>query len=210
MKRRLPVVLGIAGGTGSGKTTAAEEILKALGAQNAVIIPQDSYYLDRSQLPLDDRNRINFDHPSAFDWKLLKTQVRALRAGRSVERPVYDFHTHARMPETIPVEPRHVLILEGILIFDEPELREMMAMKIYVDTDADMRFIRRLQRDVRERGRSLESVIEQYLSTVRPMHLQFIEPTKRYADIIIPEGGQNRAALETIVARVQYLMKDTG
>jgi uridine kinase len=206
MKKPLLVTLGISGGTGSGKTTIAEEISKALGSEYAVIVHQDSYYLDRSLLPMDDRDRINFDHPSAFDWKLLKEHIRTLRNGRIIQKPIYNFHTHSRMDETIRVEPRPVLIIEGILVFDDPELRKMMDMKVYVDADADVRFIRRMDRDVRERGRSLESIVDQYMSTVRPMHLQFVEPSKRYADIIIPEGGHNRVALDTIIARVRMML----
>jgi len=205
--RRHPrLILGITGGTGSGKTTIAEEVMGALGADNAVIIHQDSYYLDRSVLSTDERDRINFDHPSAFDWKLLKKHIHALRHGLAIQKPVYNFHTHSRMPETTKVEPRPVLIVEGILVFDDPELRGMMDMKVYVDADADVRFIRRLERDVRERGRSLESIVDQYMSTVRPMHLQFVEPSKRYADIIIPEGGHNRVALDTIIARIRTML----
>ena len=170
------------------------------------IIHQDSYYLDRSLLPSDDRQRINFDHPSAFDWKLFKKQVRALQEGKPIEKPVYNFHTHSRMPETTRVDPRAVLLIEGILVFDDPDLRKMMDVKVYVDADADVRFIRRMDRDVRERGRSLESIVDQYMNTVRPMHLQFVEPSKRYADIIIPEGGHNRVALETLIARVRALL----
>ncbi len=206
MKKRLRVTLGISGGTGSGKTTIAEEISRALGPENAVIIHQDSYYLDRSLLPTDARDRINFDHPSAFEWILLKDHIRALRGGKSIQKPIYNFHTHSRMPDTLKVDPRPVLMIEGILVFDDPELREMMDIKVYVDADADVRFIRRLDRDVRERGRSVESVIEQYLSSVRPMHLQFVETSKRYADIIIPEGGHNRVALDTIIAHVRALL----
>ena len=206
MKRSTSVVLGITGGSASGKTTVGEELVRALGAQNVVIIQQDSYYLDLSLLAADERNRINFDHPSAFDWKLLKKQIRALRAGRAVRKPVYNFHTHSRMPETLLVQPRPVLVLEGILVFDDPELREMMDVKIFVDADADVRLIRRLERDIRERGRTLESVVDQYLTTVRPMHLQFVEPAKRYADVIIPEGGRNRVALEMLITRVRALL----
>lgn len=206
MKRHLRVTLGITGGTGCGKTTIAEEISRALGPEHAVILHQDSYYLDRSLLPGDDIHHVNFDHPSAFDWKLLKKHVKALRDGRAVDKPVYNFHTHSRMPETIRVEPRSVLILEGILIFDDPEIRSMMDIKLFVDADPDVRFIRRLNRDVRERGRSLESIVEQYLNTVRPMHLQFIEPCKRYADIIIPEGGYNRVALDMVIAQVRSML----
>ena len=206
MRKGLRATLGVCGGTGSGKTTIAEAISHALGPDNAVIIHQDSYYLDRSLLPSDDRDRINFDHPSAFDWKLFRRQIRALRDGRPIEKPLYNFHTHLRMPETTTVEPRPVLIIEGILVFDDPELRDMMDIKVYVDADADVRFIRRLDRDVRERGRSLESIVDQYLTTVRPMHLQFVEPSKRYADIIIPEGGHNRVALDTLIARVRAML----
>jgi uridine kinase len=206
MKRHLRVTLGITGGTGCGKTTIAEEISRALGPEHAVILHQDSYYLDRSLLPGDDIHHVNFDHPSAFDWKLLKKHVKALRDGRAIDKPVYNFHTHSRMPETIRVEPRSVLILEGILIFDDPEIRSMMDIKLFVDADPDVRFIRRLNRDVRERGRSLESIVEQYLNTVRPMHLQFIEPCKRYADIIIPEGGYNRVALDMVIAQVRSML----
>lgn len=206
MKRRPKLVLGISGGTGSGKTTIAEEIERCLGSENSVILHQDSYYLDRALLPSDERNRINFDHPSAFDWKLLKEHLAALRAARPVQKPIYSFHTHARMEETIRVEPRPVLIVEGIMVLEDSDLRSMMDMKVYVDADADVRFIRRLDRDIRERGRSIESVVDQYMTTVRPMHLQFVEPSKRYADIIIPEGGHNRVALETIIARVRAML----
>jgi uridine kinase len=206
MKKHLRVTLGISGGTGSGKTTISEEITRALGPEHAVIIHQDSYYLDRSLLPSDNRDRINFDHPSAFDWRLFKRQVRALQQGKSIDKPIYNFHTHSRMPETTRVEPRAVLLIEGILVFDDPDLRKMMDIKVYVDADADVRFIRRMDRDVRERGRSLESIVDQYMTSVRPMHLQFVEPSKRYADIIIPEGGRNRVALDTIIARVRALL----
>jgi uridine kinase len=205
-RNRPRVTLGIAGGTGSGKTTIAEEVARALGPERVVVVHQDSYYLDRALLISDEREHINFDHPSAFEWKLLKKHVRALRDGRAINKPNYNFHTHSRMLETTPVEPRPVLLVEGILVFDDPELREMMDIRVYVDADADVRFIRRMERDVRERGRSLESIVDQYLTTVRPMHLQFVEPSKRYADIIIPEGGHNRVALETIIARVRALL----
>ncbi len=206
MTQKPVVTLGIAGGTGSGKTTISQEVCRVLGGDCAALVHQDSYYLDRSLLPSDDRDRINFDHPRAFDWKLLKKQVKTLRDGRAVNKPMYDFHTHSRMPETVRVEPRPVLIIEGILVFDDPELRSMIDIKVYVDADADVRFIRRLERDVRERGRSLESIVDQYMVTVRPMHLQFVEPTKRYADVIIPEGGHNRVALDMIIARVRAML----
>ena len=206
MKKNPPITLGITGGTGSGKTTIADEIVRVLGTEKSVLIHQDSYYLDHARLPADALARLNFDHPRAFDWGLLKRHLRALRAGRSIERPIYNFHTHRRMDETIAIAPRPVVIVEGILVFDDPALRGMLDIKVYVDADADVRFIRRLERDMRERGRSLESIVEQYLTTVRPMHLQFIEPTKRYADIIVPEGGHNRVAVETIIARVRAML----
>jgi uridine kinase len=206
MKRRTRIVLGICGGTGSGKTTIAQEIARSLGPEHAVIIHQDSYYLDCSVLPTNDRDHINFDHPSAFDWKLLKRHLRALRAGRVIQKPIYNFHTHSRMAETAAVEPRAVMVVEGILVLEDPELREMMDIKVYVDADADVRFIRRLDRDIRERGRSLESVVEQYMGTVRPMHLLFVEPSKRYADIIIPEGGYNRVAIDVLIGRVRAML----
>lgn len=204
--KRTPIILGISGGTGSGKTTIAEETARRLGIDTTLIVGQDSYYLDRSEIPQDARGRLNFDHPDAVDWKLMKRQVRALRSGRAIQQPIYNFHTHSRMPETTRLEPKPVLIVEGILIFHDPELRDWMDLKVFVDADADVRFIRRLQRDVRERGRSVDSIVEQYMTTVRPMHQQFIEPTKRYADIIIPEGGFNRVALETLVARIRSLL----
>ncbi len=205
-KQRRGVVLGISGGTGSGKTTIAEEITRSLGPDNSVIIHQDSYYLDRSLLPSDERNRVNFDHPSAFDWELLKTHLCELRSGRAIDKPIYSFHTHSRMAETMRVEPKPVLVVEGILVLEDLELRRIMDIKVYVDADADVRFIRRLDRDLRERGRSIESVVDQYMSTVRPMHLQFVEPSKRYADIIIPEGGHNRVALDLIIARMRAML----
>ena len=206
MKKPTRFTLGITGGTGSGKTTIAEQIVKELGESRSVIVHHDSYYLDRSALPKDDRDQFNFDHPSAFDWKLFKRQLKQLREGKAIDKPMYNFHTHSRMEEKLRVEPRPVLIVEGILVFDDPELRRMMDMRVYVDADADERFIRRLNRDVRERGRSVESIVDQYLKTVRPMHLQFVEPCKRYADIIIPEGGHNRVALDTLIAHIRTLL----
>jgi uridine kinase len=206
MQKKPSVVLGITGGTGSGKTTIAEEVVRVLGRQNAVILEQDSYYLDLGALPVAERGTLNFDHPDAFDWDLLKRQVQCLRAGQDIDKPVYDFHTHSRLPETTRVEARPLLILEGILLFQDPDLRQAMDIKVYVDIDADVRFIRRLERDIRERGRSPESVIQQYLTTVRPMHLQYVEPARHYADIIIPGGGYNRIALEMLIARLRALL----
>ncbi len=200
------MIIGICGGTGSGKTTIAEEILRRVGSERAVILHQDSYYLAHSDLPPEERARINFDHPDAFDWDLLIRHVKQLRAGLPIDRPIYNFHTHSRMAETERVEPHDLIILEGILIFESAELRRMMDIKLYVDTDPDVRFIRRLMRDIRERGRTLESVIEQYLATVRPMHLEFVEPSKRYADIIIPEGGYNKIALDMLESILQRFL----
>lgn len=203
---RPAIIIGVAGGTGSGKTTVAQEILQRVGPDRIAYIQHDSYYRDQSHLPFHERARVNYDHPDALESELLVEHLKALRAGRPVEVPIYDFTTHTRRPETRRVEPRRVILVEGILIFADRALREMMDVKIFVDTDADIRFIRRLQRDLRERGRSMDSVIEQYLSTVRPMHLEFVEPSKRYADIILPEGGFNVVALDMVVARILALI----
>lgn len=202
-----PIVIGVCGGTGSGKTTVVQVILERVGAERIAYIQHDSYYRDQSHLPLEERARVNYDHPDSLETELLVKHVRQLLAGQAVEVPVYDFTTHTRTKRTHRVEPRRVILVEGILIFAEPELRDLMDVKIYVDTDADIRFIRRLQRDIAERGRTMESVIEQYLTTVRPMHLEFVEPSKRYADVIIPEGGFNVVALDMVVARVQGLLE---
>lgn len=196
-------IVGICGGTGSGKTTVAEQILAIIGSAHAMILHQDHYYLDLSHLPKDDRNQVNFDHPHAFDWPLLIEHLGMLNRGQSIDRPVYSFHTHSRLAETVPIAPRDLIVVEGILVFENELLRQMMDIKIFVDTDPDVRFIRRLKRDVRERGRSVESVVDQYLSTVRPMHLQFVEPSKRFADIIIPQGGQNKIAIDLVISRMQ-------
>ena len=202
-----PIVIGVCGGTGSGKTTVVQVILERVGAERIAYIQHDSYYRDQGHLPLEERARVNYDHPDSLETELLVKHVRQLLAGQAVEVPVYDFTTHTRTRRTHRVEPRRVILVEGILIFAEPELRDLMDVKIYVDTDADIRFIRRLQRDIAERGRTMESVIEQYLTTVRPMHLEFVEPSKRYADVIIPEGGFNVVALDMVVARVQGLLE---
>lgn len=196
-------IIGICGGTGSGKTTVAEQILAAIGSEHAMILHQDHYYLDLSYLPKDDRNQVNFDHPQAFDWLLLIEHLNLLNRGLPIDRPVYSFHTNSRLPEYVFIAPRDLIVVEGIMVFENETLRKMMDTKIFVDTDPDVRFIRRLRRDVRERGRTVESVIEQYLSTVRPMHLQFVEPSKRHADIIIPEGGQNKIAIDMVISRMQ-------
>jgi len=202
-----PIVIGVCGGTGSGKTTVVQVILERVGAERIAYIQHDSYYRDQSHLPLEERARVNYDHPDSLETELLVKHVRQLLDGQMVEVPIYDFTTHTRTKRTHRVEPRRVILVEGILIFAEPALRDLMDVKIYVDTDADIRFIRRLQRDIAERGRTMESVIEQYLTTVRPMHLEFVEPSKRYADVIIPEGGFNVVALDMVVARVQGLLE---
>jgi uridine kinase len=201
-----PVVIGVAGGTGSGKTTVAREILRRAGTDQISLIQHDAYYKDLSDLPLAQRAIQNFDHPDALDNRLLIAHLQELKAGRPIQIPVYDFTTHVRTKETRRVEPRRVILVEGILIFADEELRRLMDVKIYVDTDVDIRFIRRLQRDIADRGRTMESVIRQYLATVRPMHQEFVEPSKRYADVIIPEGGFNEVAMEMIAARIRALL----
>ena len=198
-----PFLIGIAGGTGSGKTTVARRIYQSLHLDSAAFIDYDSYYKELGYLSIEERQRINFDHPDSLDTPLLVHHLERLIAGEAIEKPVYDFTRHTRADETVPVQPRDVVLVDGILLFADATLREMFDLKIFVDTEADVRFIRRLRRDLEERGRSLESVIEQYLKTVRPMHFEFVEPTKRYADIILPRGGQNTAGIEVIAARVR-------
>jgi uridine kinase len=205
-----PVIIGVAGGSASGKTTVVEAILERVGYDEIVIIPHDAYYRDMSHLPFERRKELNFDHPDALETELLLEHLEALRRGEAVDIPVYDFTHHWRLEETRRVEPEPVVVVEGILVLAEPDLRDMMDVRIYVDTDPDLRFIRRLQRDINERGRTRQSVINQYLETVRPMHLEFVEPSKRYADIIIPEGGFNEVALDLIAARVEALMRGAG
>lgn len=204
------VVLGVAGGTGSGKTTVVREILETVGRQRIAFLEQDAYYRDIAWESDEQLRRHNFDHPSAIDGRLLTSHLRDLKAGRPVPVPIYDFVRHRRKDESRPVEPRPVILLEGILIFVEKELRELLDFKIYVDTDPDIRFIRRLRRDLSERGRKLDDILRQYLTTVRPMHLEFVEPSKRWADVIIPEGGENRVALGMVVARIEELLRGAG
>ena len=201
-----PLVIGLAGGTGSGKTTVANAILNRVGRERIAYIPHDAYYHSLADLRPAQPEAVNWDHPDALDSELMLAQVQALRAGSAVELPVYDFTTCSRTARTIHVAPKPIVVVEGILIFADARLRAVFDMKIFVDTDADLRLIRRLQRDIAERGRTAESVIQQYLTTVRPMHLEFVEPSKRYADVIIPEGGYNEVALEMVVARLQALL----
>jgi uridine kinase len=206
MSHHEPLVIGIAGGSGSGKTTVAQTILQRVGPDRISFLQHDAYYKDLSGLPPTQRAEVNFDHPNSLETELLARHIRQLRDGQPVEVPIYDFSTHSRTNRTYTVQPRGVVLVEGILIFAEPILREMFDVKIFVDTDSDLRLIRRLQRDISERGRTTESVIKQYLSTVRPMHMEFVETSKRYADVIIPEGGFNTAALDMVVARIEALL----
>jgi len=202
-----PLVIGIAGGSGSGKTTVAQVILQRVGPERIAFLQHDAYYKDLSGLPPVQRAEVNFDHPHSLESELLIRHIEQLRSGRAVDVPIYDFSTHSRTERTYTVQPRPVILVEGILIFAEKNLREMFDVKLFVDTDSDIRFIRRLQRDIAERGRTTDSVIHQYLTTVRPMHLEFVEPSKRYADVIIPEGGFNTAALDMVVARIETLLR---
>lgn len=206
---RTPIIIGVAGGSASGKTTVSQAILQRVGAERIAYIPHDLYYHDLSHLPLEQRAHFNFDHPDALDNRLLVEHLDALSAGRAISAPTYDFATYARQPATMRIEPHPVILLEGILIFAEPVLRKRMHIKLFVDADADLRFIRRLSRDVNERGRSVDSVVAQYLTTVRPMHLEFVEPSKRYADLIIPEGGRNTIAIDMVVARIEAALQES-
>ncbi len=204
------IVIGLAGGTGSGKTTVANVILQRVGAGRLAYVPHDAYYRNFSELPHVEGDLINWDHPDALETELMIEHIKALKAGRSVELPVYDFTTNSRTARTVHLEPQRVILVEGILIFADAALRALFDVKLFVDTDADIRFIRRLQRDIAERGRTVESVIRQYLTSVRPMHLEFVEPSKRYADVIIPEGGYNEVAMAMMVARVEALLGAAG
>ena len=198
-----PFLIGIAGGTGSGKTSVARRIYQSLHVESAAFLDYDAYYKELGHLSLEERGAINFDHPDSLDVELFIHHLQRLIEGQAIEKPVYDFTRHTRAPETVRVEPRDVVLVDGILLFADERLREMFDLKIFVDTEADVRFIRRLRRDIEERGRSLDSIIDQYLKTVRPMHFEFVEPTKRYADVILPRGGQNTAGIEVIAARIR-------
>ncbi len=205
-----PFVIGVAGGTGSGKTTVSRRIQEAVNINHIAYIQHDNYYRDQGQLSMDQRVRTNYDHPDSLETELLVQHLISLRAGQAIEMPMYDFSLHTRSTQTQRIEPAPIILLEGILIFVEKELRELMDVRIFVDTDADIRFIRRLRRDMNERGRSLDAVVQQYMGTVRPMHMEFVEPSKRYADIIVPRGGDNRVAMEMIVSRVDALLRDNA
>jgi uridine kinase len=207
MPARSPLIIGIAGGSGSGKTTVAQAILQRVGSDRISFLQHDAYYKDLSGLPPVQRAAVNFDHPDSLETDLLIQHIRLLRDRIDVEVPIYDFSKDTRTDRTYTVQARSVILVEGILIFTEAALRDLFDVKIFVDTDPDLRFIRRLQRDITERGRTTESVIERYLATVRPMHLEFVEPSKRYADVIIPEGGFNAAALDMVVARIETMLQ---
>ena len=204
--RQKPVTIAVAGGTGSGKTTVSNAILRQVGEHNIAYLPHDTYYKNINHIPLHERDLRNFDHPDALDTHILVENIKQLQQGQPTEVPIYDFTRHERRDETRRVEPQPIILVEGILVLAEPELRELFDVKVFVDTDADVRFIRRLQRDIVERGRTVESVINQYLKTVRPMHLNLVEPSKRYADVIIPEGGFNTVAIDMLADRIRSML----
>ena len=203
---RRPLVIGICGGTGSGKTTITRRVVEALSEANAIVLSHDWYYKDRPELSLEERALLNYDHPDSIETPLLVEHLKKLRAGEAIERPTYDFATYSRLPEMVRTEPRPAIIVEGILIFEDAALRELMDIKIFVDTDADIRLIRRLKRDINKRGRTMESVVEQYKNTVRPMHIEFVEPSKRFADVIIPEGGHNEVGIDLVIQKIRSLI----
>lgn len=200
------ILIGIAGASGSGKTLVSKNIFENLGSNNVVIMQEDSYYKDLSEIPFDERTGKNFDHPDAFDHTLLISHLKELVVGKSISHPIYDYKTHSRLEQTRTVGPHQVIVLEGILIMNEPELRDLMDIKVFIDTEPDICFIRRLKRDINERARSVDSIINQYMETVRPMYFQFIEPAKRYADIIIPQGGKNVVAIDILTAKIKSLL----
>ncbi|ADU29797.1 uridine kinase [Evansella cellulosilytica] len=202
-----PIIIGVAGGSGSGKTTVANKIYCKFQNQDILMIEQDAYYKDQSHLPMEERLKTNYDHPLAFDNDLLLDHLRKLLDREEIDKPVYDYANHTRSKEIMKQSPRDVIILEGILILEDERLRDIMDIKLYVDTDADLRIIRRLMRDIKDRGRTIDSVIDQYTEVVRPMHLQFIEPTKRYADVIIPEGGNNQVAIDLMVTKIKTILE---
>jgi len=202
-----PLLIGVAGGSASGKTLVARKLQESFGSNEVVMIEQDAYYRDMSRLDMGARAATNFDHPDAFDRELLQAHVEALLRGEAIEKPVYDYTHHCRKPETTRIEGHSVVVLEGILVLDDPDLRKLMDIKVFIDADADVRLIRRIRRDILLRGRDLESVIARYMRDVRPMHLQFVEPSKRYADIIIPEGGENNVAIDLLVTKVRSMLR---
>lgn len=204
--KRAPIIIGIAGGTGSGKTSVSHKLKSHFPFERVELIHHDSYYHDNSHLSVDDRERINYDHPEAFETDLLIEHLDALRDGNEIMQPRYDYETHSRMTEGVPVAEADIILLEGILVLEHEAIRRRMDIRIYIDADADERFIRRLQRDIRSRERSVESIVQQYQETVRPMHLRFVEPSKRYADLIVPEGAQNEVAIDLLVAKIRDVL----
>ncbi|MFC6201599.1 uridine kinase [Lactiplantibacillus nangangensis] len=205
-KHRRPIVIGVTGGSGSGKTTVSKAIYNQLSGQSLLILQQDSYYNDQSEMTMAERRAVNYDHPLAFDTELMIKQIKQLINYEPIEKPVYDYEQSTRSSHTIHQEPRDVIIVEGVLILDDQRMRDLMDIKVFVDTDDDIRIIRRIQRDIKERGRTLDWVIEQYLATVKPMYHQFVEPTKRYADIIVPEGGENEVAIDLLTTKVRSIL----
>lgn len=205
-----PVVIGVTGGSGSGKTTVSRKIFDELSNYSIMILQQDSYYKDQDEMTMAQRKRVNYDHPMAFDYDLLVKQLKSLLKYQAIEKPVYDYNQFTRSKKTIHQDPREVIILDGILILDDERLRDLMDIKVFVDTDDDIRLIRRIDRDTKERGRSLDSIIHQYLTTVKPMYHQFVEPTKRYADIIVPEGGENQVAIDLLTTKMRSILKSRG
>jgi uridine kinase len=199
-----PLIIGIAGGTGSGKSTVARKVAAGLDASSVAFIDMDAYYNNYAHLPIEERRRINWDHPNAFDWDLLLEHLRRLAAGKPIEKPEYDFVSHVRRAERVKVPAAEVVVVDGLLLLADPRIRELFDVKVFVDTDADIRLIRRLRRDLVERGRPLEEILDQYLTTVQPMHLEFVEPSKRYADVILPRGGHNEVAIAMIVAKIRH------
>lgn len=208
LSKKRPVVIGVTGGSGSGKTSVSRAIFEQLGDHSILRIEEDSYYKSQDDKPMEQRVSVNYDHPDAFDTDLLIAQLTELLNYRPIDKPVYDYTIHTRSKEKVHVEPKDVIILEGIMVLNDPRLRELMDIKIFVDTDDDIRIIRRIKRDMQERGRSLQSIIDQYMQTVKPMYHQFIEPTKRYADVIVPEGGQNEVAIDLLVTKVKDIVKN--
>ncbi len=201
------IIIGVAGGSGSGKTTVAHNLIKTFKAEDAVLVEQDAYYKELIGLTLGERAKVNFDHPNSIEFDLLRNHLLSLKSGNAIERPIYDFSMHSRKKEKVTINPSRIIIVEGILIFAVPEIRELFDVKIFVDTDADEMLLRRIERDINERGRTFESVRDQYLSTVKPMYLEFAEPSKRYADIIIPRGGENKIAINMVIAKLKRYLK---
>jgi len=206
-KRPRPIIIGVTGGSGSGKTSVSRAIFDQLHGQSLMMLQEDSYYKSQDDIPFEERTKVNYDHPNAFDTDLLIEQLEDLLSWKTIEIPVYDYAAHTRSKEVLVQEPREVIIVEGILTLNDARLRDLMDIKIFVDTDDDIRIIRRIQRDIEERGRTLQSVIDQYLETVKPMYHQFIEPSKRYADIIVPEGGENQVAIDLLVTKVRDIIR---